>query len=113
MTPTSEKFNTGDVIIREGATENFFFILQDGAVEVRKGDKKIADIVERGSIFGEMSAIMGQPRQADIVAALPCTVTRVYTGIDEIIDHYPSIAKKIMSALVNRLIAMNVKFIEH
>ena len=52
-------FNTGETIIEEGSTTGMLFFLIDGEVEVYKDDVQIAAISEPGSVFGEMSALLG------------------------------------------------------
>jgi glutaminase len=67
-------FEKGDVIIREGADANLFFVLARGTVSVQirvpgQGERKkrIASIGP-GLSFGEMALLDGGKRSADIVA---------------------------------------------
>ncbi|MBT9439655.1 MAG: type IV-A pilus assembly ATPase PilB, partial [Desulfobacterales bacterium] len=64
VNPDVEKYEDGDVIVREGNKDIDFFKLIQGALIVVKGGKKIAEIVQPGEYFGEMSAIIGEPRSA-------------------------------------------------
>ncbi|MBN1848945.1 MAG: type IV-A pilus assembly ATPase PilB, partial [Deltaproteobacteria bacterium] len=61
INPDVEKYEDGDVIIREGNQDVDFFKLVQGAVSVVKQGNKIARIVEPGEYFGEMAAISGEP----------------------------------------------------
>ena len=70
VNPDLEKYEDGDVIIREGNSDNDFYELIQGSVIVVKGGKKIAEISQPGAYFGEMSAISGESRSASSV--VPC-----------------------------------------
>src|SRR5262245_57668658 len=55
----------GDIVIQEGAGGPLF-VLIDGAVEVVKGDVQLNVVDEPGSIFGEVSALLGTPPMATV-----------------------------------------------
>ena len=67
-------FDKGDVIIREGAEANLFFVLARGTVSVQirvpgQGErKKRVASIGPGLSFGEMALLDGGKRSADIVA---------------------------------------------
>ena len=67
-------FDKGEVIIREGADANLFFVLARGTVSVQirvpgQGDrKKRVASIGPGLSFGEMALLDGGKRSADIVA---------------------------------------------
>jgi CRP-like cAMP-binding protein len=48
-------FTSGQTIFFEGDDSQDLYILAAGQIEIFKGDKKIRDISEQGSIFGEVS----------------------------------------------------------
>jgi CRP-like cAMP-binding protein len=48
-------FTSGQTIFLEGDDSQDLYILVAGQVEIFKGDKKIRDITEEGSVFGEVS----------------------------------------------------------
>ena len=50
-------FQTGEVLIREGVPGPLF-VLAEGAVEILKGDLRIATVDRPGSIFGEISVLL-------------------------------------------------------
>jgi len=104
VNPDVEKYNDKDVIIREGNNDIDFFKLVQGAVYVVKGGKKIAEIVEPGEYFGEMSAITGEPRSASIVSKGRSILKR-FPGdkLPEIIEKYPDVAKHLFGVLAGRL----------
>lgn len=94
----------GEFIIREGNTDLDFYKLVRGALSVVKEGKKIAEIVQPGEFFGEMSAISGEPRSASIVASGKAVVKR-FPGekLHEVIEKYPDVAKHLFQILVGRL----------
>ncbi len=104
VNPDMEKYDDGDVIIREGNTDNDFFELIQGAVIVVKGGKKIAEITQPGAYFGEMSAISGEARSASIISKGRSTVRR-FPGdkLFEVIENYPDVTKHLFRTMVSRL----------
>jgi PAS domain S-box-containing protein len=61
-------FASGQTIFLEGDDSQDLYILVAGQVEIFKGDKKIRDITEEGSIFGEVSFFLGDRRTASVKA---------------------------------------------
>jgi len=104
INPDVEHYEDGDIIIREGNTDIDFFKLVRGELIVVKGGKKIAEIVQPGEYFGEMSAISGEARSASIISRGRATIKR-FPGdkLIEIIDKYPEVAKHLFKTLVGRL----------
>lgn len=104
VNPDVEKYEDGDVIVREGNKDIDFFKLIQGALIVVKGGKKIAEIVQPGEYFGEMSAIIGEPRSASIISKGRSVIKR-FPGdkIYEIIEKYPDVAKHLFAVIAARL----------
>ncbi len=98
-----EEYEDGDTIIREGNSDSDFFRLVRGGLSVVKSGKKIAEITEPGEYFGESEALLGQSRNATIVSLGRSTVKR-YPGnkLDEIIEKYPHISRKLFKAMAGR-----------
>ncbi len=104
VNPDMEKYDDGDFVIREGNTDNDFFELIQGALIVVKSGKKIAEITQPNSYFGEMSAISGEARTASVISKGHTTIRR-FPGdkIFEVIENYPEVAKHLFKTIVNRL----------
>ena len=104
INPDVERYEDKDVIIREGNTDIDFFKLVQGGLYVVKGGKKIAEIVQPGDYFGEMSAITGEPRSASIISKGRSSVKR-FPGdkLIEVIEKYPDVAKHLFGVLAARL----------
>jgi len=68
----SDSFCKGDVIIREGESGDFFYIIESGSVEVFKNESKDDNPVARlesGNFFGEKALLSEDIRQATCIAA--------------------------------------------
>ncbi len=104
VNPDVEEYEDGDGIIQEGNKDRDFFKLVRGKVAVLRSGKKIAEITEPGEYFGEMAAILEEPRSASIIAAGRCTIKR-YPGekLGELIEKYPEVSKHLFRTLVERL----------
>jgi type IV pilus assembly protein PilB len=104
INPDIEKYEDKDVIIREGNKDIDFFKLDQGALDVVKDGKKIAEIVEPGVYFGEVAALIDEPRTASVVSNGRSRVTR-YPGdkLAEVIQDYPEVAKHLFEVTAGRL----------
>lgn len=61
------RYPAGTVIMQEGATGQGLFIIREGAVSVRHGDRTVAHLGP-GQFFGELAVLDEGPRTADVVA---------------------------------------------
>ncbi len=104
VNPDIEEYQDGDIIVRQDNVDKDFFKLVRGAVLVVRDGKKIAEIVQPGEYFGEMSAISSEPRSASIVAKGRTTIKR-FPGdkLPEVIEKYPDVAKHLFRSMVDRL----------
>jgi uncharacterized protein YhbP (UPF0306 family) len=67
----------GDVVVRQGAPADKFFIIVDGEVEVIRDDdgrERILATLSRGQFFGEMAILRDTPRMATVRALTPTTL---------------------------------------
>ncbi|MBC8199718.1 MAG: type IV-A pilus assembly ATPase PilB [Desulfobacteraceae bacterium] len=104
VNPDIENYENNDVIIREGNRDSDFFKLVQGALIVIKGGKKIAEIVEPGEYFGEISALTGKRRTASILSKGRSVIKR-FPGdkLPEIIEKHPEVAKYLFETIAGRL----------
>ncbi len=112
INPDVERYEDKDVIIRENNTDIDFFKLVQGGLYVVKGGKKIAEIVQPGDYFGEMSAITGEPRSASIISKGRSMVKR-FPGdkLAEVIEKYPDVARHLFGVLAARLDSTDKRFV--
>ncbi len=63
----SESFAAKQTILREGDPGDKFYLIREGEVVVRRGEKDLARLCA-GGFFGEMALLTGQPRNATVEA---------------------------------------------
>lgn len=61
-------FEAGESLLKEGTKTGVLLVLIEGEAEVLKHGARIAMITEPGSVLGEVSALIGVPHTADVVA---------------------------------------------
>ena len=67
----------GEIIVRQGAPADKFFIIADGEVEVIReddGQSRAVAHLESGQFFGEMAILRDTPRTATVKATKPTTL---------------------------------------
>jgi CRP-like cAMP-binding protein len=97
-------FEAGEVVIQEGVAGSLF-VLVDGAVEVLKGDVQVNVVDERGSIFGEVSALLGVPPMATVRALERSRFYVVDEGLAFIASR-PELALAVARLLASRLMSV-------
>jgi len=102
--PEVEQYENKAVIFREGNKGADFFKLVKGELIVVRGGRKIAEIVQAGEYFGEISAITGKTRFETVMSRGNSIVQR-FPGdkLPEIIEKYPEITKKLLEVNADRL----------
>lgn len=95
----------GKTLVREGAFGHEFFVLVDGAAEVRKRKRKVATL-GAGDFFGEIALISKILRTATVTTTGPVRAL-VITSRDfrTLLDTVPQIQAKVLTALADRLAA--------
>ncbi|MCF8241584.1 MAG: cyclic nucleotide-binding domain-containing protein [Melioribacteraceae bacterium] len=107
-----KKFKTGDVLTSEGDQQNELFVLISGRVGVFKGDMQVAEFTEKGTIIGEMSVILNHPRTATVKALENTIALAIKADLDELMEKYPDISKKIIRSLAQRLMNTTDNYFE-
>ena len=101
------QFKAGDVIFKEGDAASELFVIADGEVEIRLGNR-VLEKLPRYSIFGEMALIDAAPRSATAVAATDAKLVAV--GEKQflfLISNTPHFALNVMRVMARRLRTMN------
>ncbi len=97
-------FNRGAIIAREGDESREIFILISGRIAVYKKLLKVAEIVEQGAVFGEISLLLGGKRNNSLIAAEDNTeVFILSTSVDNIVKDQ-QLCKKLIYDLASRLV---------
>ena len=63
-------FDEGEWVVRRGETDVGLHVIVDGEAGVVLDDEELA-VLPKGSFFGEISALLGEPTVADVVARAP------------------------------------------
>ena len=91
-------------IFLEGDEPEDMYVLLSGLLDVLKGDKKIAEMSDRGAIFGEMSFLLGAKRTATIRAATDVEAIRIpKEELREFLDKFPELCQETSKLLAKRL----------
>jgi CRP-like cAMP-binding protein len=101
----------GTSIVRYGETNNyFFFILSGRAVAGREENGQFCpmSILHAGDFFGEIAALAGVTRTADVIAEQATTLLKVpVAGLHQLMAE-PRIRRYILSRMTQRLVRMDL-----
>ncbi|MEM6512252.1 MAG: serine/threonine-protein kinase [Pseudomonadota bacterium] len=98
------EYRDGDDIVREGDSDDRFYIIVSGNVDVVKTNEFVGELTA-GDCFGETSYVRGAKRQASIVAKGPVTMLRVSSTLMEQVSSSCQLRfnKRFLRALITRL----------
>jgi PAS domain S-box-containing protein len=97
-------YEDGKTIFLEGDASQDLYILVSGQLNVFKGNKKIAQINEKGSLFGEMSFLLNARRTATIKAEKDVKAIQIpKEDIPGFLHDFPEVAGEISKLLAKRL----------
>jgi CRP/FNR family cyclic AMP-dependent transcriptional regulator len=101
-----QNFGAGETIITQDSTTGMLFFLIDGEVEVYKDDVPLAATSEPGSVFGEMSALLGTSHRASVRAVSQSSFYIVEDG-RRFLESHPAVSMHVSELLARRLDALN------
>lgn len=102
-----DSFAANDVIFRKGDPRSVMYVIKEGEVEIRLGDKVIETIGPDG-LFGEMAMVDGEPRTASAVARTACKLVPIdQKRFQFLVQQTPNFAIQVMQLLVQRLRRMD------
>jgi CRP-like cAMP-binding protein len=84
-----QEYQPGETVLSAGQLGKGFCILEEGTLEVIRDEKVLSEIDTKGSIFGELSEILGLKRDADIRAKTLAKVRHVEENISDIVSKNP------------------------
>ena len=98
-----ELFGEGQRVLRQGMSGGSLYVIVDGEARVVRGEQELARL-GRGEFFGDVSALLGEPPTADVVAQTPlrCLVIPG-VDVDRFLLAYPPVAVRMLKAMVHRL----------
>ena len=102
-----QTFAAGETIFTEGTTGREMYVVLEGSVEIRVGNKTL-DVTGPGEVFGEMALIDSNARSATAIAKDDCTLA----SVDErqflrMVERTPTFTLNVMQALAGRLRRMD------
>jgi CRP-like cAMP-binding protein len=99
----------GQVLTTHGQAGYEFFIVLEGEVEVRQGDRVIATR-RAGEYVGEIALLDRRPRTATVVAITPVSVEVLSRPeFMSLLAQAPELAKQILATMAQRLIDLETQ----
>lgn len=102
----SEQHAAGGVVVKQGDPGDAFFIVTEGRLEVsveEDGKSRAIRTLERGAFFGEIAALLGEPRSATVKALTPVGLMRFeMPAVKGIIDDYPAVRQVLVRLALKR-----------
>ncbi len=96
-------FPAGKELAREGAFAHEFFVIEDGAAEVRQGESRIAELGP-GDFFGEIGLLETERRTATVVTTRPVTAIVMFQReFRQMEKEMPAVAEQVRGAIRARL----------
>lgn len=111
------RFGRGEQIVgRHDETRDVFFVVEGKvrAVSYSLAGKEVAyRNIEAGDMFGEFSAIDGEPRSADVVALTDCLVLTMNDAVFwDILGQHPEVAAATLKRLTAQVRALTERVFE-
>ncbi|MCJ8328907.1 MAG: cyclic nucleotide-binding domain-containing protein [Lentisphaeria bacterium] len=106
-----ETFEAGTILIEENSPGTNTFVLSTGEVSISINGKEIALVSENGTIFGEMSALLGKSRGATVTASTDCKLY-VLDDLLTFLRKNPELAILLLKIMARRVDASNVQLTE-
>ncbi len=66
------QFSPGESVITQGEKTGLLFFLIEGTADVLKNETRVATASQPGTVFGELSALLGGDHTATVRAVKPC-----------------------------------------
>lgn len=92
----------GSLIVDQGAGGIAFFVLLSGTAEVVRDGVKVAQLMP-GDFFGEMSVLLDENRNAQVVASSDCELfTFTRWAFKALVTNHPQISYTVMKTMATR-----------
>jgi len=101
----------GTVILRQGETSDAaYFIIEGRAVAGwdEEGGYRPLETLNAGDFFGEIAALTGMPRTANVMAEQPTTVLQVPAAALRQMTGHPQLNRLFLSKMTERMARMNM-----
>jgi len=102
------RYAAGETLFLEGDRAGEVLVLVSGEVKISVGSQDgrevILDVLEAGSLIGELSAIDKEPRSATVAALSAVEVLAVAAGpFNEFLDRHPDVLRQLLLEVIRRL----------
>ena len=103
-----QSYEPGKVLCRENATEDIFYMILDGEVQVTKlvnnTETRLLNTLSPGDFFGEMGLIHNAPRAATVTTLTPVIVLELdKQGFDRVLKNSASVSLAMVREISHRL----------
>ena len=111
----------GEILFREGDTDDTLYIVAAGRLEVTRdvggGDHVTLHVLKPGDLAGEMAFVDGHPHSATLRALGDAEVMELHRAdLERLIESHPWIVYKVMKAIIRSvhgtLMRMNQQYVE-
>jgi CRP-like cAMP-binding protein len=101
-----ENHEDGGVVVKQGDPGDAFYIVSEGKLEVLvedNGQSTTMATLARGAFFGEIAALLGEPRCATVRAVGPVALLRFeMQKVKGIMDDYPLVRQVLVRLALKR-----------
>ena len=95
--------DAGADVVTEGSTGEEFYLILSGTARVTRAGADLAELGP-GQYFGELSLLDGAVRNATVTAASPLSLwTLGPREFAAVLDSWPGVARKLLTAMAKRL----------
>jgi len=101
----------GNIIVHHGEVSDAAYFIVNGraiAGRVEGNQEKVLEILNAGDFFGEIAALTGIPRTANVVVDQPTSLIRVPASTLRELSSVPDLNRIFMSKMTERMIRMNM-----
>jgi CRP-like cAMP-binding protein len=102
---------TGEILIQESVQTNRLYVLASGAFEVVRNGVRVVEISEAGAFLGEISALLGSPPTATLLATRDSRVYLIEDATASVRTH-PELTFAIAQLLARRLSAVTAYLVD-
>ena len=87
-----------------------YFLLEGGAIAGRpeNGQDRVLEVLSPGDFFGEIAALTGLPRTANVVTSQPAVLLRVPAATLRLMSRNADLNRLLMSKMTERMIRMDM-----
>lgn len=101
----------GETLIEQSVARDRLYVLRDGAFEVLRQGVVVVRVTDPGAFLGEISAVLGTPPSAAVVATRD-SVVHVIDAASEAVRTRPELTLMIARLMARRLVAVTAYLVD-